>query len=84
LLKNFAASAAHGNAVLAVGLRTEALLPRFLIATTASSVFQSPSPISDNQCSSVVKSPIRNIRVHSRLLNGPEVILADMGKQLCW
>jgi hypothetical protein len=39
LLKNCAANAAHGNAVLAVGLRAETLLQRFLLATTASSVF---------------------------------------------
>jgi hypothetical protein len=62
LLKNFAASAAHGNAVLAVGLRTEALLPRFLIATTASSVFQSPSPINDNQWLKVRSEIFASIR----------------------
>ena len=66
LLKNCAANAAHGNAVLAVGLRAETLLQRFLLATTASSVFQQPANLSDNQCPSVVKNPIRNIRVNSR------------------
>jgi hypothetical protein len=41
-MKNCAANAAHGNAVLAVGLRAETLLQRFLLATTASKVFHSP------------------------------------------
>jgi len=48
LLKNCAANAAHGNAVLAVGLRAETLLQRFLLATTASSVFQQPPNIRAN------------------------------------
>jgi hypothetical protein len=44
---------------------TRKTLPqRFLIATTASRVFQ--QSISDHQCPSVVKNLIRNIRVHSR------------------
>jgi hypothetical protein len=42
LMKNCAASAAHGQGRIAVGLRQKELPQRFLIATTASRVFQQP------------------------------------------
>jgi hypothetical protein len=47
--------------VSAVGLRQKALPKCFLLATTASMVFQ--QPISAHQCPLVVKNPIR-IRDH--------------------
>jgi hypothetical protein len=49
--------------VLAAGLRQKALLKCFLLATTASRVFQ--QPISGYQCPSVVKNLFR-IRDHPR------------------
>jgi hypothetical protein len=52
------------KAVLAVGLRQKTLRPRFLIATTASKVFQ--QPISAHQCPLVVKNLIREISVNPR------------------
>jgi hypothetical protein len=48
LLKNCAAARTRPEAVLAVGLRQKALQQRFLIATTASRVFQQPSNTSGN------------------------------------
>jgi hypothetical protein len=54
------------NGRVAVGLCQEALPLRFLIATTAQQGF--PTPISENQCPSVFKYPIRKISVYSRLI----------------
>jgi hypothetical protein len=44
LMKNCAALAAHGKAVLAVGLRQKALPQCFLLATTASQSFSAACP----------------------------------------
>jgi hypothetical protein len=48
LTKNCAADAAHDQGRVAVGLRQKALQQRFLIATTASRVFQQRTNISGN------------------------------------
>jgi hypothetical protein len=55
LVKNCAANAAHGQGRVAVGLRQKALRQRFLIATTASRVFQQPVNIRVNSRPFAVK-----------------------------